>query len=58
MCTDAYREALTRDRSAKASSTPAPGERQAAEAGGQTGHAGELREPVDGLVSEDAPPIR
>jgi Tetracyclin repressor-like, C-terminal domain len=31
VCTDAYREALTRDLSAKASSRPAPGERQAVE---------------------------
>jgi hypothetical protein len=37
MCTDAYREALTRDLSSTASSaptpTPAPSQRQAAEAG-------------------------
>jgi hypothetical protein len=37
MCTDAYREALTRDLSSRASSGPAPtlasGQRQAAEAG-------------------------
>ena len=33
MCTDAYREALTRALSSTASSTPAPSQRQAAEAG-------------------------
>jgi uncharacterized membrane protein len=33
MCTDAYREALTRALSSTASSTPAPNQRQAAEAG-------------------------
>jgi hypothetical protein len=33
MCTDAYREALTRDLASKASSAPAPRQRQIAEAG-------------------------
>jgi len=32
MCTDAYREALTRDLSSTASPAPAPGRRQGAEA--------------------------
>jgi hypothetical protein len=44
MCTEAYREALTRDFSSTASSTPAPSPRQAAETGREGIAAGTVAE--------------